>query len=345
MTTWLNVANRAESTLDGGITDVATSMTVVADNFPAVPFNVTIEDEIVKVTEKAALVFTIVREQEGTTGAAHADGMAVRLHLTAAIIQQLQDHEDLTTGVHGAGANTLLHSGSTDVIGGAQLTQVFGAGGGRLLRYVPIPISNYCLALANVGADSPFTAAINAAGSGGLTATNVPYDGDANENMFEGLYPYDGSTYWGQIVLHNTTRGNSRNIVSVDRANNVIVTTSSTDDWADDDALTVNSPTCDAYFDIDLSDFVTTTMAAINISVYLSDVSAGAASGRRIELHPYVTYDAGKKIQSYNSLASQQSFISYIMPVVSQKICLRFVSHTDTFMTYRVSGYWEYADT
>ena len=107
MTDFLQVANRAESTLDGGITDTATSMTVVADNFPVVPFHVTLEDEIVKVTEKAALVFTIVREQEGTTGAAHADGTAVRLHLTAAVIKQLQDHEALTTGVHGVGAGTV----------------------------------------------------------------------------------------------------------------------------------------------------------------------------------------------------------------------------------------------
>jgi len=107
MTDFLQVANRAESTLDGGITDTATSMTVVADNFPVVPFHVTLEDEIVKVTEKAGLVFTIVREQEGTTGAAHADGTAVRLHLTEAVIKQLQDHEDLTTGVHGVGAGTV----------------------------------------------------------------------------------------------------------------------------------------------------------------------------------------------------------------------------------------------
>ncbi len=96
MTDFLQVANRAESTLDGGIDDTATSMTVVADTFPVVPFHVTLEDEIVRVTEKAALVFTIVREQEGTTKDAHADGTAVRLHLTAAVIKQTQDHEALT---------------------------------------------------------------------------------------------------------------------------------------------------------------------------------------------------------------------------------------------------------
>lgn len=86
MVDFLKVANRAESTLDGSITASGLSMDIATDNFPVIPFNTTLEDEIVRVTEKAGLTFTITRAQEGTDAASHDDGIAVLLNLTAAVL-------------------------------------------------------------------------------------------------------------------------------------------------------------------------------------------------------------------------------------------------------------------
>jgi len=68
-------ANDAETTLNGAITDVATSLTVTsATEFPTEgDFRLLLDLEIVLVTAVAGAVFTIVRAQEGTTGASHID--------------------------------------------------------------------------------------------------------------------------------------------------------------------------------------------------------------------------------------------------------------------------------
>jgi len=84
--------NNAESTLSGSITNVATSLTVQSGHgarFPAIGsgtgdhFWLTIEDEIVKCTARSADTLTIVRAQQGTSGASHADAVAVKLLWTA----------------------------------------------------------------------------------------------------------------------------------------------------------------------------------------------------------------------------------------------------------------------
>lgn len=80
-------ANSATSTLNGGITNVATSMVVTsATPFPTVPeFPVRFADngEIVLVTAVAGTTFTIVRAQEGTSATSHSNGVVVTSTLTA----------------------------------------------------------------------------------------------------------------------------------------------------------------------------------------------------------------------------------------------------------------------
>lgn len=74
----------------------------------------TCEDEIAKCTNRVADALTVVREQEGTTASPHEAGKKVRLHITAAIIQQLQDHDPLDTGVHGVGASKVASEAVVD---------------------------------------------------------------------------------------------------------------------------------------------------------------------------------------------------------------------------------------
>lgn len=72
-------SNDAETTLDGAITDVATSLTVIsATAFPTEgDFRILIESEIILVTAISGEVFTIVRARESTTGVAHASAKDV----------------------------------------------------------------------------------------------------------------------------------------------------------------------------------------------------------------------------------------------------------------------------
>ncbi len=66
------------TTLNGGITNVALSLTVnSATGFPAVPFVVTIGTEQINVTATAGVVWTITRGANGTTAAAHSNGDVV----------------------------------------------------------------------------------------------------------------------------------------------------------------------------------------------------------------------------------------------------------------------------
>lgn len=91
--TFLNVKNRAYSTLDSGINDTVTELTVFTNEgakFPATNFHITIDDEILLCSSRTNDVFTVVREKEGTTAAAHSSGVMVELRITAKIITQLR---------------------------------------------------------------------------------------------------------------------------------------------------------------------------------------------------------------------------------------------------------------
>lgn len=111
MTTFLNVKNRATSTLASGIDDAVTSLAVAAGEgakFPSTyPFHITIEDEVLSCTDRSTDTLTVTRAVEDTSAAAHEAGKTVSLNITAEIVQQLQDHEALSTGVHGVGAGTI----------------------------------------------------------------------------------------------------------------------------------------------------------------------------------------------------------------------------------------------
>ena len=92
-TTFQVAKNRAKSKLAADITDTATSLTVTAGEgtkFPSTyPFPITIEDEILKCTNRSTDTLTVERAQEGTTAAAHASGKAVHLRITAKFASDL----------------------------------------------------------------------------------------------------------------------------------------------------------------------------------------------------------------------------------------------------------------
>jgi hypothetical protein len=96
-------ANGAYSTLAGGLTDVATTLSVAVGEGARFPtptggdtFDVTLENaalnfEIASCTARTGDVLTIVRGQQGTTAAAFAQGDRVELRVTATALTNLAD--------------------------------------------------------------------------------------------------------------------------------------------------------------------------------------------------------------------------------------------------------------
>jgi hypothetical protein len=87
-------SNNAHSTLWGAIDDSVTTLSVHdASGWPAANFRITVGSEIMLVTGKLGTMFTVVRAQEGTSAASHADGTVVSHRLTAgSLAQAIVDH-------------------------------------------------------------------------------------------------------------------------------------------------------------------------------------------------------------------------------------------------------------
>jgi len=149
--TRLNAANNAQALLVGDITAAATSFYVDdASVFPAAPFLISIDDEIMKVgTVLGNLLSDIDRAQEGTTAATHAGDSLVENRWTAGMYDVLSDNTPLNNfsattdpGVGDDSAdgysvgsrwiNTTANKAYTclDATAGAAVWQELGAGGG-----------------------------------------------------------------------------------------------------------------------------------------------------------------------------------------------------------------------
>ena len=232
------------------------------------------------------------------------------------------------------------HTIEADTIDKTHLSQDFGASSARLGNPIIVPIAGEAFRVATA-ATSPFSALIN----GDPSATSVVYDGETNENNLKGLT--SGASYWGRFVLHNTTRSNSRKIVSFNETTNTITTESSEDDWANNDAITLQSQTNTAagYIDVDLSAQVGSNVVAVLLFASILDGSAAAQVNRGFFFHPYSAYDSGKRFWIFAALASEATTAQFWLPVVSQKITVFFREMTNGYLILTVAGYMEYADT
>lgn len=89
-----NWSNRAKSVLVGAIDAAATSLTIATPpggDFPATtPFRVICGTEIMCVTTRAGLGFTVTRGIEGTTAASHPNGAVISHGVTAGALADLQ---------------------------------------------------------------------------------------------------------------------------------------------------------------------------------------------------------------------------------------------------------------
>jgi len=93
---WHNVSNNSQTTLWTAITSTsATSIEVTTDVFPAVPFYISVGDvpangEIMEVTAKSNLIFTVKRAQDNTIARTFPINSKVQLLMIAGIVNELQ---------------------------------------------------------------------------------------------------------------------------------------------------------------------------------------------------------------------------------------------------------------
>lgn len=113
------------STLDGGIDNAVTSLDVAAGdgtNFPTVPFKIGIESECMLVTARATDTFTVMRSFDGTTAAAHSDGVAlVHAHSAQDFPFRLDDTSDDYIAQRDIDLNGKILLGPLDPTGGTQV--------------------------------------------------------------------------------------------------------------------------------------------------------------------------------------------------------------------------------
>lgn len=99
------------STLASGVDGSTTTWPITsASSFPSAgDFRIRCDDEIVKVTGVSGSNFTVVRGQEGTSGASHSGGAAVTEVLTAAAINAIRS-DQVQTGAYASAASE--HAGN-----------------------------------------------------------------------------------------------------------------------------------------------------------------------------------------------------------------------------------------
>lgn len=219
------------------------------------------------------------------------------------------------------------------------LSQNFGPSSARLVNFIPTLIPGEALRQNRVGPSS-FSAAIN----GAPTSTLLTYKNPTNELSIKDIS--SGADYWGRIILHNLTRGNSRKIVTADIDTDHITTEESDDNWADNDEITTQSQTNQqsGYFDLDLSANIGPNVIAALLFINLTSYDNNFQANRTIIIHPYETYNAGKRAYLHVYLAMECSSGMFPIPIIDQKITLRYRDFTDTVPIITIKGTYEYAD-
>lgn len=106
----LNSANNARTTLASNINSSATSFAVAnALSFPASPFRITVENEIMEVGAVTANMFSqVTRGMEGTTPTSHATGEVIEARWTAGMHQELAGKDELDVLIARIGSNSEL---------------------------------------------------------------------------------------------------------------------------------------------------------------------------------------------------------------------------------------------
>lgn len=191
------------------------------------------------------------------------------------------------------------------------------------LDFVPRTSSNAVLNHNVAVSDSDFVALINAGGSGGLTATNVPYD-TVSSGAAINLDVVSGNI--GKLVLHNTTRGTSALVSTATTASSFITLVSpGQTGWADNDSITLRSQTNTAtvagrFFDVDVSQSTEIPVAACALVGSAVMTDSGGASN--VRFHPYEADATAKRMGATSPSAGVGATIPIVgLPLIGRKFC------------------------
>jgi hypothetical protein len=211
-------------------------------------------------------------------------------------------------------------------------------------KVVSIPIWRH-----NTAGDSSFEALIN----GNPTATTVAYDNQVRETSLPDITTY---AQWGVVYLHNVTRGNSRKIIAVNTATRTITTESSSDNWANNDIITIGSQTCvvatgghsySYMFDVDLSAEVPGTASAVLIYTSTRNLSGtGSTAQDTLLFHPYESYVVSRLFAQRCTSAYQSTNVYHVIPVIDHKVCIGLglygaITASGMVCIISLAGYWE----
>ena len=208
----------------------------------------------------------------------------------------------------------------------AKTANTGGAGGTCVVllhcdrKYVSLASTNKIYQVQN-HSDTRFEATINGAPSATSVVYNAP--GAGAENVIVPVSP----TELAKARLWNTTRGTYRLITAVNQGTNTITTVSSTDSWADTDAITIESQTttvADAYRYIEL-DFSQDTVAVPELACVLEFEVLKQDSGGAVftVFHPFEARAEAKEKGAQNPGANVRAYRTIFMPLIQRVFCYR----------------------
>lgn len=231
------------------------------------------------------------------------------------------------------GEGSLGATGATGPSGAAGSVGATGAtGAGSILT--PYEPTSYPLNVTHPGGSGTvFSGLIN----GSPTSSSVVYDNAAGDS-----FPIDTAGS-GRIILYNRTRGNSRIVTAHNSSTHTFTTISSTDDWADNDAIDCYSSELGASYDdyfvtLDLSNVIPSAAVAFIISIKI--VAPSLSSYHEIHLHPWATFNSGSERLAVVSGGSGNLEQDYIVKNYSRKICLKIAGDSGATITIAVRGWW-----
>jgi len=185
-------------------------------------------------------------------------------------------------------------------------------------KMTPYFNTNYVFQLAAAADDSDWSTTIAALPGGAVVTYTVPLGAGA-ENAID----VSGAGLLGKLVLHNTTRGTSTFINTVNiGANQITLTAAVPGGWIVGDTITVRSQTNVAavgaarFFDVYVGGSFDATTVGLLMSDYFTD--SGAAYILH-GIHTYEAYSAAKFVSVRNSVAGMPIYRNMFMGIVDQR--------------------------
>lgn len=129
------------TTLSGGITNVAASLTVASSSgYPTAPFVAIIDrdgagEEAVLVTNVGGTTWTVTRGYDGTTALSHLSGVSVEHGVTAIEFREANTHVNASSDVHGVTGGLKSYIDTADAVHPAAVSGVHGVTG-NLKTYI-----------------------------------------------------------------------------------------------------------------------------------------------------------------------------------------------------------------